>query len=93
MYRGDAKHTGRSPHVGPRRGTVKWTLNVAPAQGAQPAERLWPLVREVVANQPIETLDELEALLVDRCRTLTASWKTIQNHTRFHWWPDNEHFA
>jgi transposase len=38
----------------------------------QPAEHLWPLVHEAMANRRIETLDELEELLVERCRSLAA---------------------
>ena len=36
----------------------------------QPAERLWPLVNECVANRLFEDLDELEAL-VERCLALS----------------------
>jgi len=53
----------------------------------QPAERLWPLVDEVVANRPFADLDDLEAALVGRCRTLRADRRTVKAHTHFHWWP------
>ncbi len=53
----------------------------------QPAEHLWSLVHEALANQRIETLDELEDLLVDRCRSLAADTRPIQSHTLFNWWP------
>jgi transposase len=33
----------------------------------QPAERLWPLANEAVANRPFESLGELEEALVERC--------------------------
>jgi transposase len=36
----------------------------------QPAERLWPLTNEPIANRCFESLDELEAVLFDRCRRL-----------------------
>ncbi len=53
----------------------------------QPAERLWPLVDEPVANRAFAKLDELEAVLVDRCRTLEADPPRLRAHTHFHWWP------
>jgi hypothetical protein len=33
-----------------------------------PAERLWPLVDEPVANRRLEDLGELEEVLGERCR-------------------------
>jgi transposase len=53
----------------------------------QPAERLWPLIDEPVANRAFPDLDKLEAVLVERCRTLEADRDRLQAHTRFHWWP------
>jgi transposase len=53
----------------------------------QPAERLWPLVDEPVANRAFPDLDALEAVLGDRCRTLEADPIRLTAHTRFHWWP------
>jgi transposase len=52
----------------------------------QPAERLWPLVNEVVANRVVETLDDVEALLVERCRTLAGDPERLRDQSRFHWW-------
>jgi DDE superfamily endonuclease len=53
----------------------------------QPAERLWPLIDEPVANHAFPNLDALEAVLVDRCRTLEADPDRLHAHTLFHWWP------
>lgn len=53
----------------------------------QPAERLWPLVDEPVANRTFADLDELETVLVHRCQTLRADPATIKAHTHFYWWP------
>ena len=36
----------------------------------QPAERLWPLTNEIIANQTPQSLDELEELLILRCQKL-----------------------
>jgi DDE superfamily endonuclease len=53
----------------------------------QPAERLWPLVDEPIANRVFPDLDALETVLVDRCRTLEAAPHRLHAHTLFHWWP------
>lgn len=53
----------------------------------QPAERLWPLVDEVVANRTFANLDALETVLVERCRRLRADRRRIRGQTRYHWWP------
>ena len=53
----------------------------------QPAEHLWPLAREGIANQHFSTLDELEAKLTARCRALRDDPTTIKANTLFHWWP------
>lgn len=53
----------------------------------QPAERLWPLVNEQIANAAIQTLDELEERLVTRCRQLIEQRDLICGLTNFHWWP------
>lgn len=57
----------------------------------QPAERLWSLVDEPVANRAFPDLDALEAVLVERCRALEADPARLNAHTRFHWWPDEPH--
>ena len=51
----------------------------------QPAERLWPLVDEPVANKHFATLADLDAVVAERCRRLDAA--AIRPHTAFHWWP------
>jgi hypothetical protein len=53
----------------------------------QPAERLWPLTNEAVANQHFTTLKALDTALSARCRTLAAMPEIIQAETRFGWWP------
>lgn len=55
----------------------------------QPAERLWPLVREALANELFADLDALEERLVQRCQTLSRMPAVIQSHTQFHWWPSS----
>ena len=53
----------------------------------QPAEHLWSLADEAVANRSFATLEELDQALAERCRTLAAMPALIQAHTRFDWWP------
>ena len=53
----------------------------------QPAERLWQLVDEPVAKGTSADLDELEAVLVERCRTLQTEPQRLHAHSHFHWWP------
>ena len=51
----------------------------------QPAERLWLLVREVVANRVWKTLSDLEEVLLKRCRWFSRNWEIVQAHTGFEW--------
>ena len=53
-----------------------------------PAERLWPLVNERIANRPFGDLDELEGALVERCLALSQHPDLLRGHTRYRWWPD-----
>ncbi len=52
----------------------------------QPAERLWPLTNEAIANRSFESLDELEAITAHRCRVLTQQQDFVRGLTGFHWW-------
>jgi len=53
----------------------------------QPAERLWPLTNEPLANHPFATLTELEEVQSQRCRTLQAHPELIAPLTCYRWWP------
>jgi len=53
----------------------------------QPAERLWPLLDEPVANRRSAGIAELEGALAARCLALEADRPTVKAHTRFRWWP------
>ena len=53
----------------------------------QPAERLWPLTNEAVANKHFPTLKDLDLALGERCSTLAAMPETIKAETNFAWWP------
>jgi transposase len=52
-----------------------------------PAERLWPLTNEAVANRLFEEIEELEEALVERCVQLLDQTETIRDLTNYHWWP------
>lgn len=52
----------------------------------QPAERLWELTDEPLVNRSFNTLDDLEAVLVQRCRVMLEMKDDIRARTNFHWW-------
>jgi hypothetical protein len=56
----------------------------------QPAEHLWPLVREALANEGFASLADLEERVSQRCQILGADVSLIKAHTHFHWWPVTE---
>jgi hypothetical protein len=53
----------------------------------QPAEHLWPLTKEAIANRLFTTIHQLDQALAARCRTLTAQPDLLKANTLFHWWP------
>jgi transposase len=53
----------------------------------QPAERLWPLTNEAIANRNWPDLATLEAAQNARCLTLQADPAFIRRYTCYHWWP------
>jgi transposase len=54
----------------------------------QPAEHLWPLTNEAVANRRFADLADLDAALAERCLALCDQPEAIKAATRFHWWPE-----
>jgi transposase len=53
----------------------------------QPAERLWALIDQAVANRVVATLDELLDELSARCRVVQSRTLELARRTCFHWWP------
>jgi transposase len=51
----------------------------------QPAEPLWPLVREAVANRGFDELEEMEPVLVERCRWLIDHPEAVRGAVGFDW--------
>jgi hypothetical protein len=52
-----------------------------------PAERLWALTNEAVANGLFEEIEEIEQALAERCLELLDQPETIKGLTNYHWWP------
>jgi len=78
-HHGQAAHPRRRPH-----------LEFLPCSSLelQPAERLWPLSNEALANRHFEEMDDLEEVLVERCVSLGDQPETIRSYTLYHWWPE-----
>jgi hypothetical protein len=51
----------------------------------QPAERLWPLVREGLANRVFDELPGMTRTLVTRCRWLSEHTDVVAGAVGFHW--------
>ncbi len=54
----------------------------------QPAERLWPLINQPLANQAFDSIAEVEELVYQRCQNLFRQKDLIRGLTSYHWWPD-----
>jgi hypothetical protein len=53
----------------------------------QPAERLWPLTHEPLANRAFADLTALDAVLATQCVRLAEQPARVRAQTLFHWWP------
>jgi DDE superfamily endonuclease len=53
----------------------------------QPAERLWQLSNEALANGLFEQIEEIELTLMRRCVQLLDQPGLIEGLTNYHWWP------
>ena len=52
----------------------------------QPSERLWPKVREALANRVFADLSQLADVLIERCRQLVDQPAVIAALTGYYWW-------
>src|SRR4051812_37131335 len=52
----------------------------------QPAEHLWPVLDEPLANRYYATLANLERAVAGRCQVLESDQLSLG--TNLHWWPD-----
>ena len=76
----------RSPQVQVPAGVqLAWLPPYSPE--LQPAERLWPLTNEPLANRTFADLAALDAVLADRCVRLAEQPARVRAQTLFHWWP------
>ena len=78
-------------HVNPRLklpGGVRFCFLPPCTPEPQPAERLWPLTNEGVANLPFDTLVRLAETIDRRCAALFDQPDLIKATTHFEWWPD-----
>ena len=53
----------------------------------QPAERLWTLTDEPIANKAFDSLEDLAEILGQRCCALSSQPERIKASTKFSWWP------
>jgi transposase len=66
---------------------IRLVFQPAHSPELQPAEHLWGLVDEAIANRCFDTIDALDTAVGDRCFALTQQPNTIRASTLFHWWP------
>lgn len=59
----------------------------------QPAERLFPLVNEAIANREHASLEQLETRLIERLDALDRDRAVVAAVTQFHWWPSDRQRA
>ena len=77
-------HTGGEVEV-PEGIHLEFLLSGSPE--LQPAERLWPLTNEALANRLFEEIEEIEEALVKRCLELVDQAELIKSLTNYQWWP------
>jgi hypothetical protein len=53
-----------------------------------PAEPLWPLVKEGVANDCFKDLKALEKRVCQRSRRVYEDRDLISSRLNYHWWPN-----
>ena len=53
----------------------------------QPPECLWSVLDEPIASKYFETIEPLDAVVAERCRTLETSPDLFKGRTNFHRWP------
>lgn len=71
---------------------VRWPMGIRPdflpaySPELQPVEHVWRLSDLPLANRRFDTLDDLEAVLIDRCTWLQDQPELIRSTTHFYWW-------
>ncbi len=64
---------------------LAWLPPYSPA--LQPAERLWPLTNEPLANRTFPDLATLDAVLAEQGVRIAEQPARVRAQTLFHWWP------
>jgi transposase len=77
-------HTGKEVEV-PEGVNLEFLPSGSPE--LQPAERLWTLTNEALANRLFEEIGEVEEALAERCVELLDQTGAIRDLTNYHWWP------
>lgn len=54
-----------------------------------PAENLWPLVKESVANESFKDLGALEKRVCGRVKSISEDRAMISSRLSYHWWPND----
>lgn len=52
-----------------------------------PAENLWPLLKEGVANRSFKDLNDLEKTVCKRSRKMAQEQNVVFGRLNYHWWP------
>jgi hypothetical protein len=53
----------------------------------QPAETLWVHVDEPIVNRHFNTIEDLDAVVAERCVALGNDRDLVRGQAGFHWWP------
>jgi transposase len=75
------------------RNGVKFPDNIIPfrlpaySPELQPAEKVWPIIKEALSNETFRTIDALEQTLITRCQYVQEHPQEVQAVTQYHWWP------
>jgi hypothetical protein len=77
-------HTGGEVQI-PQGIELEFLPNGSPE--LMPAQRLWPLTNEALANGLFEEIGEIEEALVQRCVELLDQPEAIRDLANYHWWP------
>lgn len=51
-----------------------------------PSERLWSQVKEGIANERQESINELEEKIAARCQKISQAAESVKSLTSYHWW-------
>jgi len=85
VWDGAPAHRAKSLQV-PERITIVGLPAYTPE--LNPAENLWPLVKEGVANASFKDLAALERRVCRRIRRISEDQERLASRLNYHWWPN-----